>query len=82
MVPRLLLLLALAGCASWSQPDPFEGNKPGSFQHLVELKQQGKKEEFFQRVREIRTHAAWLRDNGHPGRAAAVEARLKEILEN
>ena len=82
MIPRLLLVLALAGCASWSQPDPFEDNKPGSFKHLAELKQQGKKEEFFQRVREIRAHAAWLRENGYAGRAAAVEARLKEILEN
>ena len=79
---RLLLVLVLSGCASWGQVDPYDDSKPGSFKHLAELKQQGKEKEFYQRVREIRAHAAWLRENGQPGRAAAVEARLKEVLEN
>jgi len=78
----LVLALVLAGCASWGQPDPYDDTKPGSFKQIAELKRQGKEKEFYQRVREIRAHAAWLRENGYPGRAAAVEGRLKEILEN
>ena len=92
----LLSVLALAGCAMFEPADPEKGDKPGSFKHLVQLKQsftlarrEGREEDakrlerqFYERVRELRQHGAWLRENGHPGRATAVEARLKEILEN
>ena len=75
-----LLLLALAGCAAWQPQDPERGEQPGSFKHLLQLKQTGRERELYERVRELRRHAAWLRENGHPGRAAAIEARLAEIL--
>ena len=79
---KLILVLALAGCALWEPYDPESGDQPGSFKYLIELKQKGKDREFYERVRELRQHAAWLRENGHAGRAAAVEERLREILEN
>lgn len=78
----LILVVALAGCAMWQPADPEIGDKPGSFKYLIQLKQKGQEREFYERVRELRRHAEWLRENGHPGRAAAVEERLKEILEN
>ena len=79
---RLALVLALAGCALWEPADPFEGNRPGSFNYLIELKQKGKDREFYERVQELRRHGEWLRENGHAGRAAVVEERLRSILEN
>jgi len=79
---RLILVLALAGCTLWQPYDPDRGDQPGSFKHLIQLKQKGQEREFYERVRELRRHAAWLRENGHPGRAAAVEERLREILDN
>jgi hypothetical protein len=79
---RLTLVLALAGCALWQPYDPESGDRPGSFKYLIELKQKGREREFYERVRELRRHAEWLRENGHAGRAAALEARLREILDN
>lgn len=77
----LAAALLVAGCATFSSPpDPEVGDKPGSFRHLEALKRQGKPPEFFQRAAEIRRHAAWLREQGRPGAAAAVEARLAEIM--